>query len=151
MQQKGDDEKYARQRLQQSDFDSSGYISAYFDADWDNKNLYDMIINTRTISLETGVVMITSTASADEFKPSQPVYQQFSDLALAQKVESAVLGIPGLKISNLGVEKGVVDLYGEAKSKVVKEECEKIISTIKGINKVINQLEVVDKKRPRIV
>jgi cytidylate kinase len=151
MEQKGCDEKNANRIISESDHDSSGYVSAYFDADWDNKDLYDIVINTRTMSLDTAVAVITHAVGADEFKQRPQAYDNFGDLALTQQVEAAVLEIPGLEDAKLVVEKGVANLSGLAKSSAAKEECEKVVSNIKGITKIVNQLEVVKKKRPRIV
>ena len=51
MEQMGYDEKDAERIIRQSDRDSSGYIGAYFDADWDDGDLYDLVVNIRYLLL----------------------------------------------------------------------------------------------------
>ena len=67
MDQKGCDEKQARLVLQQNDRDSAGFIRSYFEADWDDKELYDLVINTRTMSMDTSTGLITKAMGAREF------------------------------------------------------------------------------------
>lgn len=140
---KGCDEKKAEQIIQQHDRDSSGYVSAYFDADWDDQDLYDLVINTRTMAVDTAVAMITCAVGADEFKKSSLPCEKFRDLALTQKAKAVLLEIPGLRSTILDVEQGVATLSGLTRSSTVKEECQKAVSNINGITKVNNQLRVV--------
>ena len=67
------------------------------------------------------------------------------------EIEAAVLGIPGLEISDLVVEGTRVTVSGTVKSAAAKEECQKMVSTIRGIEKLVNQLEVAEQKRPKIL
>ena len=151
MKQKGFDEDEAEEFIRQKDQDSSGYINAYFDADWDDSDLYDIVINTRIMTLDTGVEIISCAVASNEFTQSPEVVKKYGDLALLQKVEAAVMEIPGLEISNIEAERGEVTLSGLAKSIAAKEECEKAISSVEGIAKVTNLLEVAEKKRPKIL
>lgn len=141
--QRGYDQKNARWFIQQSDRDSSGYIHTYFDAQWDDSDLYDMIINTRTLTMDTGVEMIRRAVDADEFKKSPDVSEKLCDLALTQKVKAVLLEVAEMKVVNLHVERGVVHLSGSTISTAEKAECEKIILNIKGVSKVNNQLNVL--------
>lgn len=145
------DEKTAEQIVRHLDHESSGYIRAYFDTDWEDRDHYDIIINTRTISIETGVAMIKCAADSDEFQGGTMEPQQFTDLALIGKVHAAILDIPWLEISNLAAEEGIVTIAGEAGSPAAKEECEKVISAVTGVSKVVNELKVSKKRPPRIV
>jgi len=143
MEQKGCDKKDAEQIIRQTDRDSSGFINAYFDADWEDKDLYDLIINTRTTSLNTGVAMITCALDADEFKKSPEHLEKLRDLSLVEKVKAKLLDIPGMEISHLGAENGVVSISGLANSSEEIEACEKVISNIRGVTQIDNQLTVV--------
>ena len=52
MEQRGYEEKDVQRMIRQSDNDSSGYLSTYFDANWDDSDLYDLVINTRAMTLK---------------------------------------------------------------------------------------------------
>ena len=140
MEQKECDEKDAKRSIRQSDRDSSGYITAYFDADWDDRELYDLVINTRTLPLDTAVAMIICAVGADEFKKSSQPFEKLRDLALTQKAQAVLLEIPALGATTVKVEQGVATLSGLTRSLAAIEESEKAVSQINGIIKVNNHL-----------
>ena len=141
--QMGCDENKAEQIIRRNDRDSSGYISTHFAANWDDQDLYDLVINTRSMSLDTAVAMITCALGASEFERSSQAAEKLRDLALTQKAKAALLGISGLKGVNLGVEKGVANFSGFASSPTAIMECESTVSKIKGITNVNNQIKLV--------
>lgn len=144
MERMGCEEKNAQRIIRHSDRDSSGYLGTYFDADWDDSALYDLVINTRTITLDMGVRMIAGAVEALETTKSPSVSEKLNDLALTHKARAALLGFDGVEIVNLSVEKGVATLSGLVRSSVIKENCEKTLSNLAGIKSVSNQLNVAD-------
>ncbi len=144
MEREGHNERNGERILRRSDRDSSGYIRSFFGEDWDNQTLYDMVINTQTISIDTGMKMIINTIDSPEFKESsKEALEKLSDLALLQKVKARLIEIPGVSIQSSSVEKGVVTLIGTANSAGVKEGCEGAISSLKGVNRVNTELKVI--------
>ena len=142
IEQKRYEEKKAQQVIRQCDRDSSGYLNTYFDADWDDSELYDLIISTRAITLDKGVELITSAVGIHEIKKSPSLFERLNDLALAQKARAVLLEVVGVELVNVVVEKGVGSLSGLVRSSTVMENCEKAISNIRGITSVNNQLNV---------
>ena len=138
------EEKNAQRIIRRSDRDSSGYLATYFDADWDDSALYDLVINTRAISPDTGVRMITGAVEALESAKSPSVSENLNDRALTHKARAALIAFDGLEIVNLVVEKGVVTLSGLVRSSVIKDNCAKTLATIEGITSINNQLNVAD-------
>lgn len=139
----GYDERDARWNIRQSDRDSSGYISTYFDADWDDGDLYDLVINTRTMTMKTSIEMITSAAASDECKISPQVPGTLMDLALTHKVKAVLMEVAGMEDVTLDVQEAAVNLSGTAMSAAKKAECEKVVSRVNGVTKVINQINVL--------
>ena len=83
MEQEGYDERTGDRILRRSDRESSGYIRSFFGADWNDQNLYDMVINTKAISIDTGVEMIQDTIDSPEFKGDfKETLERLADLAL---------------------------------------------------------------------
>lgn len=68
MEREGKDEKDAARILRQSDRDSAGFIHSFFDVDWNDQSLYDLIINTQKISVDTGVKMILESINSRKSK-----------------------------------------------------------------------------------
>lgn len=142
MKQMGYEEKNAERIIRHSDRDSSGYLENYFDADWDDNALYDLVINTRVIALNTGVKMIADAVDALESTKSSSLSERLNDLALTQKARAALLEFEGVDLVNLDVVKGVASLTGLVRSPAAKEKCENTISRVAGITSVTNKLNV---------
>ena len=138
------EEKNAERIVRRSDRDSSGYLATYFDADWDDSALYDLVINTRTINQETAVRMITGTVEALETSKSPSVSEDLIDRALTHKARAALIGFDAVEIVNLVVEKRVVTLSGLVRSTAIKNHCSETLSNIEGIASVNNQLNVAE-------
>lgn len=147
MKQREYEESDVKRMIRQSDNDSSGYLSTYFDANWDDSGLYDLVINTRAITPSESVELITCAVDADKIKEGPQMSEVLYDLALSHKAKAAVLEVAGgEEWVNLDVKKGIVSLSGLIRSPAVKGACEKTILKIEGVKSVHNQLNVVDQK-----
>lgn len=139
------EEKIAERMVRQHDRDSSGYLSTYFGINWDDNELYDLVINTRAITLNQGVALLAGAADTRHIEESPPVSQYLYDLALSHKGKAALLAISkDLEWVELEVKQGVVTLSGIVDSTAIKHNCQKTILNIKGIKSVDNQLIVRD-------
>lgn len=125
-----------------SDRDSSGYISTYFDADWNDSTLYDLVINTRKLTLSTAVDLITEAVNSIEINRLPHASGRLKDLALSQNGKAVLLEVGGIELADLVVESGVATVSGMARSLEAKEECEYAILNIKGIAEINNQINV---------
>ena len=143
MEQRGYEEHDAQRIILQGDKDSSGYLSTYFDANADDSALYDVVINTRSMTLEKSVELIACAVDTDSIKESPPVSETVYDLALEHKAKAAILQVTGGgELVNLEVENGVVSLAGLVESPAAKKDCEKALLNIQGIKSVNNDVGV---------
>ena len=145
MQQGGKDERQAAEILRRNDRDSSGFIRSFFDMDWDDPDFYDLVLNTQKFTVDTGVQMILESIHSLEVKENgKKTGEKLADLALAQKVEAALLDILGTDIRYMKVkaERGTVILKGAVTSDIYKENCLRTAAKIPGVNRVDNQLSV---------
>ncbi len=138
----GIEEKDAERIIRQSDRDSSGYLSNYFDADLNDDDLYDLVINTRDMTLSTSVDLIRRVAGDKENGKSRHVAELLKDISFTQQAKAAFLEIEGVEGVSLVVEKGVASLSGAVRSSAVKIHCERAIANIKGITSVNDQINV---------
>ncbi len=140
--QDGGDEKELSRILKQSDRDSEGFIRTFFDAEWEDANLYDLTINTRKLPVDTAVEMVLRAIPAVEaMKESERFKERLDDLILQQKLEVVLLN------ANLGnirfeVAGRVVTLLGTVSSSREGEDCVRLISGVEGVQKVENRLVV---------
>ncbi len=148
MKKKGYDEKTARQMIRQKDRNSAGYLSTYFNTDWNDSDLYDLVINTRTITLSESVEMITCALATGEIKEVPPASDLLHDLALTHKAKSALLKITKkLDRAELEFDKGVAYLSGLVRSSGIRNMCEQTILNIQGVEAVNNQLSVREENK----
>jgi len=135
----------AEKIINRSDHDKRAFIRFAYDEDWLNCRLYDLIISTDKLSIDSGVKMIVDAAKSDEIKSCGiDSVQLLGRLSLNRKVESVLLEA-GVTSSHLfftveGMDS--VRLYGIANSSEEKEEIEKLVKKIKGLKNVNNELIV---------
>jgi cytidylate kinase len=147
MAQAGYDEKNGEKVLRQSDRDSAGYIRSFFGEDWNDPDFYDMVINTKAISMSTAAAMITSTIQSSEFK-SDPDAQleKLAVLSLEQQVEVAIMEVQRgntIYVAVTNIEDGIITLSGTTDSEAVREDCVRAVAKIKDVKGVKNQIMVV--------
>jgi cytidylate kinase len=147
MEQEKTDEKQAARVLRRSDRDSAGFIHSFFDMDWDDPALYDLVINTQKISVDTAVEIILKSSRSPEIQEGgRRAQERLLEMALTQKAEAALLGILGVEVRhvNLQVEKGDVILRGAVGSAEEKEKCQRALAGLEGVRRVDNQLLVTE-------
>jgi len=147
IEQGGGDKKQAMGVLRRSDRDSAGFMRGFFDVDWDDPGLYDLIMNTRHLSAEAVERMIIESAHSLKIKEGgRRDREKLEDLALVQKVETSLLVVlgSGLRQIDITAERGVVFLKGTVPSNVLKEDCQNAVACIKGVNLVNSQLSVAE-------
>jgi len=144
---KGGDEKQIARLLRRNDRDSEGFIRTFFDVNWDDAALYDFVLNTQKISVETAVAMVLEGTQSREMREGELQSQEIlTNMALTQKVEATLLEVLGMEIRhvNAQVEKGMVTLRGSVPTAKDKENCEKAVSALGGVQKVDNQLLITE-------
>ena len=132
--------------LRLSDHDSAGYIHSFFHADWNDAGLYDLLINTEKFSPATAIqLIIDSLHSAEIQEGVEKGKEKLGELALVQKAEAKLLTVLGsdlFKNVEIRAEKGVVFLKGRVISSAHKEECERTVASLEGVERVENELWV---------
>ena len=139
------DEKLAVRIFRQSDRDSAGYIQSFFHTDWNDATLYDLLINTEKLLPATAIQLIIDSVHSGEIQEGvEKGKEKLAELVLVQKVEAKLMPIIGSDRHHveIRVEKGVVLLRGAVTSDMLKEECERAVAALEGVEHVENQLSV---------
>ena len=147
------EEKQAHWMLRQSDQDSAGYIQSFFNAEWDDPNLYDLLINTDRLSVATAIQLIVRSASSPEIQDGvEEAGERLADLVLATRAEEKLAARMGEKsrFVEIKAEKGVLLLAGQVDSPLSKENCEQALAGLEGIIRVENKLLIVPELLPGI-
>jgi cytidylate kinase len=142
----GGDEKEATRILHRSDRDSAGFLRSFFDTDWEDQGLYDLIINTQKLSVASGVKLIMESILSPEIKEGEKqIGERLTELALAHKVEATLMSILEDEFSSVKVQTkaGTVTIIGHVTSEILKENCSEAAGRVEGVKRVDNQLYVV--------
>lgn len=137
------EEGVVAEMLRRSDRDSAGFIRFFFDADWDDPGLYDLVINTQKFSEDSALKAIMDLVLSPEMKESEKAMKKtLADGVLVRKAEAALLDLLESDIGHIFIkaEGGVVTLEGSVISVGHKESCQEIVSRIPGVKKVENRL-----------
>jgi cytidylate kinase len=146
MAKEGLDEKEATGVLHRDDRDSSGFLRSFFDTDWEDPGLYDLIINTQKLTVGSGMKLIMEAISSPEIKEGEKqIGERLIDLALAHKVEATIMDMLGDEFSSVIVQSmaGTVTIIGHVTSELLKEKCLEAVGRVEGVKRVDNQLYVI--------
>ena len=143
MEDKNVDREIAEKMIHRSDQDKRGFLRFAFEEDWLNPNLYDLVLNTDKLAIDSAVKMVMEAAKSDGIKACGiDSMKLLEKLSLQRKVEAAALEA-GMESQHtfFNVEDGeTVRLYGIVYSLNEKEALEKMMKGIRGVRKVINNL-----------
>ena len=143
MEEKKVDKEIAEKMIHRSDQDKRGFLRFAFEEDWLNPNLYDLVLNTDKLTIDSAAKMVMEAAKSDGIKAcGVDSMKLLEKLSLQRKVEATSLEA-GMESQHtfFNVEDGeTVRLYGIVYSLNEKETLEKMMKGIKGVKKVINNL-----------
>ena len=135
----------AEKMIRQSDQDKRGFLRYAYDEDWLNPYLYDLMLNTDKLSVDSAVKILIDAAKSDEIKAcGHDSVKSLGKLSLQRKVEAALLEA-GLSSQYLYLSMEDVDsirLYGLVSSLEKKEKIENVLKDIKGIKKITNDVTI---------
>lgn len=146
MEEKGISHEVAERMIHRSDHDKKGFIHFAFHEDWLNPHLYDLVLNTDKLSVGFAVRTIVEGAKTEEIKScALDSIVNLKRLSLQRQVESLLLE-SGLLTSHVffTIETDdTVRVFGMVNSQETKEKIEALIRRVRGIQKVSNDLLVV--------
>jgi cytidylate kinase len=143
MEEKKVDREIAGKMIHRSDQDKRGFLRFAFEEDWLNPNLYDLVLNTDKLTVDSAAKMVMEAAKSDGIKACGiDSMKLLEKLSLQRKVEAVFLEAgASSQHAFYNVEDGeTVRIYGIAYSLQEKEALEKMMKGIKGVKKVINNL-----------
>jgi len=136
----------AEKMIHRSDHDKRGFFRFAFDEDWLNPQLYDLILNTDKLSIDSAVKIIVDAAKSDEIKACGiDSVKSLGKLSLHRRIEAAFLeaGLSDHHLFFTVVDEESVRLSGLVDSLGEKERVEKIVKGITGIKNLTNVVNVL--------
>lgn len=145
MQENGVGKEIAEKMIERSDHDRKGFFRFAFNEDWLNPHLYDLILNTDKLSIQSAANMIVEAAKSDEIKACGiDSVKSLGRLSLQRKVESVLLeaGLMNQFIFFDIEDPDSVRIYGFAHSLEEKENIVKLLKGIKELKTLKNELKI---------
>jgi cytidylate kinase len=137
------DKRHAVKIIHHNDHERAGFHRFFFDCNWEDVNLYELVINTGSFSAETAANLIHDAAGSKAVTSrQQEANLKLADLALEHDVKTDIVYKENMSIQFLEVEahQGVVTLRGIAGDNEDVERCEKIVSAKKQVKEVKNEI-----------
>jgi len=130
--------------IHRSDHEREGFLKFAFEVDWDNPELYDIVLNMDNLTVEMAVDTVLHIAGSEEIKArSVDAMRSLEMMGLARRAEAALIEADikhGPSISVL--EPGQIQLTGFVAEEMTKTKAEEILRRVKGVKSINNQIQV---------
>src|SRR4030067_1593965 len=128
----------ASKAIEDSDHERSSFIRFAFKVDWDNDDLYDLVLNMDKVTVKLAADTILTMARSDEIKAcSVDAMKSLEMMSLKNRAEAALIeagltyGPSGAYVSVIVDEPGKVRLLGVVDDKATKTRAENLLKTLK--------------------
>jgi cytidylate kinase len=140
-----DDREAAGSELRRSDTAHASRMNAQFGVTWGDPLLYDLVLNTDRVSVESCVQQILQLAARPEFQETPESRATLGGLALSARVRAALKANEPTSNVDVHIESrdGLVVLTGIVVNEKEKGEAERVATTVAGEGKVDNQLHLM--------
>jgi len=142
---RGVHQEAAIKAIHRSDHERGAFIKFAFGVDWDDPELYDLVLNTDHLTVEMATQIVLHIARSDEIKArSVDAMRSLEMMGLARRAEAALIEA-GLKHgpSVSVLEPGRIQLTGVVSQERTKTTAEKVLKGVSGVKVIDNQTKVV--------
>jgi osmotically-inducible protein OsmY len=144
-----DDREAAESEVRRSDTAHASRMNAQFGVTWGDPLLYDLVLNTERVSVDSCVEQILHLSRRPEFQETTESRAILSGLALSARVRAALKANESTGNVDVQIESrdGRVVLSGIVVNEHEKSETERIASTVAGVGKVDSRLHLMSVSR----
>ncbi len=142
-------QSFAEAEIRRSDAAHASRMYEQFGVSWVDPFLYDLVLNTDLLSVDSCVEQIKLLVSRPEFQATEESRAMLANMTLNAQILAEMKDHASTRNSNITVESdnGVVTLRGIVFNKQELEATEKITSEVSGVNRVNNELHVMVNSR----
>jgi cytidylate kinase len=142
-----DDQELAEEEIRRSDDAKAAAIRERFGFDWGDPLVYDLVLNTRRMSVETCAEQIKLLVSRPEFQETPESKASLANAALEAHVRAALKSDPATSDVNVSIEanNGRITLLGITLNNEDRQEAERVAAQVQGVTGVENKLKVMAK------
>jgi len=137
----------AEKIMKTSDRERTGFHNFFFNVDWQDPNLYDLIMSTQSLNPEKAVeIIIDSLQPFDTEKIHKETQHMLANFRLGQDIITNIFEKKKVPVRYLRAtaEDGIVTLDGGVLSRPDIDVCEHAAMEIQGVKKVINKVSFIN-------
>ena len=129
--------------IHRSDQERGGFTKFAFGVDWEDPELYDIVLNMDSLSVDLAVETALRMASNEEIKArSMDAMKSLEMMALTGRAEAALMEAGFSLVCASAVAPGRVQLTGIVGSEPSRAKTEALLRGVKGIESIDNQLDI---------
>lgn len=142
---------FAESEIRRSDAAHADRMHEQFGVSWGDPTLYDLVLNTDRLSVDTCVEQITLLVNRPEFQPTAESNAILGNLTLDARIRAEMKDHAATRNTDITLASvdGIVKLRGIVFNQQELEETEKIAREVPGVLQVINELSVMANRRSR--
>jgi cytidylate kinase len=141
------DRAVVRREIELNDAAHSRTIHGFFGLDWRDPLLYDIVVNTGLVQVETCVQVVRLLAERPEYQETEESRAILEDKLLEARVRGILLDHFGFGMGVSGIEvtavRGKVTLKGAAIHRALINDAEKLVRGVEGVKEVDDRIMVV--------
>lgn len=109
-----------------------------YGVDWLDPNLYDLMINLKTLDIKSAVDLVASMAERDEFQATDESKKAMENLFLSSRVRSALAADHRTESVELAVDAnaGAIYLKGKVRPPSVVDLIIEVVSKVEGVHEI---------------
>ncbi|MGH6638134.1 MAG: cytidylate kinase family protein [Polaromonas sp.] len=144
-----DDVAFAEAEVRRSDDAHASRMHALFGVTWGDPVLYDLVLNTDRLSIDSCVAQIQHLAGRPEFQETEASRAMLADLTLNARIRAVLKDHDSTRDININIESrgDKVVLSGIVLNAHESSEAARVASTVAGIGRVDNQLRLMSSTR----
>jgi cytidylate kinase len=144
-----DDAAAAEAEIRRSDHANATRMHQQFGVDWGDPVLFDLVLNTDRLSVDTCVQQIKALLQRPEFAETEASRALLQSMALHARVRAALRADPETQEVDISLEGSgaTVALRGIVLQAAEREAAERVAAAVPGVASVDNQLRVMAKSR----
>lgn len=144
-----DDREFAEAEIRRSDEAHASRMHQQFGVTWGDPLLYDLVLNTDRLTVDSCVEQIRLLTGRPEFQESPESHAILANLTLEAHIRAALKKQVGTQNTNVSIESrsGKVTLRGIVLNADERTETEKIATAVAGVDSVANELRVMANSR----
>jgi cytidylate kinase len=138
------DRDQASRFIEDADTERSRWVKSLYGEDWHDPLLYDLILNLKSVSIDTAGDMVSLMISRADFGTTESSVQRLNEISLECEAKAALVSDDDLWDLSIGLRANgsVVTVSGNVATKRISDKIMGIVACVKGVTDCVSHLRV---------